>query len=352
MVVSSALLAVSRWQHRRDREDPRRPRPGADDPASSRPPRPQLERRLAAAGRSDATTTTGPSSSTTNRRVRPWTRPTPPPRRPALGHPSGAPPAVSAILRGQPVRRHPASRSWPATPASCARLRRVAVGGDLGSAPTPSRRRRPPLDETAIGLLVGARSAGRPRRRLTVGDPTCSWQVGAVQTRSMVAWPCPGADVAADPQLRANGPQAADRVLARRVRAPFGGVRRSAARVTLAKLKPVDADGGRRWCHRQRRPPAPTCTWRADRDGPASGRSTRRPGPDGIHHRSAPTEQRPLVINVDGDGGGCSSTGRSRWTPPGPPRVERRRRRPSSWRSGSPALIPPDHRWRRRRRAR
>jgi hypothetical protein len=32
--------------------------------------------------------------------------------------------------------------------------------------------------------------------------------------------------------------------------------------------------------------------------------------------------------------------------------VERRRRRPSSWRSGSPALIPPDHRWRRRRRAR
>ena len=117
------------------------------------------------------------------------------------------------------------------------------------SAPTRSRRRRrAQLDETPIGLLVGGSvGLGSSTGRLTVGDDArlLIGKVGAVQTAAVdggVAVLPAGADVAADPQLRADGPQEPQTVSSPGTfERAFGGVFADlAARArTLAKLQPT-----------------------------------------------------------------------------------------------------------------
>ena len=119
-----------------------------------------------------------------------------------------------------------------------------------------------------------------------------------------------GADVAADPQLRANGPQEPQTVSSPGTfERAFGGVFADlAARGrTLAKLKPTltptAADGG--VIASAGLPRADVHLAAGDDDGPSvwSVHAADLAQIGSITIDPAPTEQRPLVINVDGDGG-------------------------------------------------
>ena len=355
MVVSSALLAVSPLGSivAVAEDPPTTSAAGADDPGLRldllRPQphrhRARLDRRRA----SDATTTTGPSSSTTNPQgpsvdtVDPTTTTTPGDSTTS----SSAPPlAVSAIL--QAANPFDATHGFTVLARHAGELRAgttlgaVAVGGDLRFGPytvTPT----PPaqLDETPIGLLVGGSvGLGSSAGRLTVGDDArlLIGKVGAAQTAAVdggVAVLPAGADVAADPQLRANGPQEPQTVSSPGTfERAFGGVFADlAARGrTLAKLKPTltptAADGG--VIASAGLPRADVHLAADDGDGPSvwSVHAADLAQIGSITIDPAPTEQRPLVINVDGDGGKVlldrAVTVERRG--PGRHRVERRRR--------------------------
>ena len=325
MVVSSALLAVSPLGSIvAVAEDPPTtsapaPTTPASDSTSSAPSSSDT-----APGSSDATTTTGPSSSTTNPQgpsvdtVDPTTTTTPGDSTTS----SSAPPlAVSAIL--QAANPFDATHGFTVLARHAGELRAgttlgaVAVGGDLRFGPysvTPT----PPaqLDETPIGLLVGGSvGLGSSAGRLTVGDDArlLIGKVGAAQTAAVdggVAVLPAGADVAADPQLRANGPQEPQTVSSPGTfERAFGGVFADlAARGrTLAKLKPTltptAADGGA--IASAGLPRADVHLAAGDGDGPSvwSVHAADLAQIGSITIDPAPTEQRPLVINVDGDGG-------------------------------------------------
>ena len=325
MVVSSALLAVSPLGSIvAVAEDPPTtsapaPTTPASDSTSSAPGSSST-----APGSSDAPTTTGPSSSTTNPQgpsvdtVDPTTTTTPGDSTTS----SSAPPlAVSAIL--QAANPFDATHGFTVLARHAGELRAgttlgaVAVGGDLRFGPysvTPT----PPaqLDETPIGLLVGGSvGLGSSAGRLTVGDDArlLIGKVGAAQTAAVdggVAVLPAGADVAADPQLRANGPQEPQTVSSPGTfERAFGGVFADlAARGrTLAKLKPTltptAADGGA--IASAGLPRADVHLAAGDDDGPSvwSVHAADLAQIGSITIDPAPTEQRPLVINVDGDGG-------------------------------------------------
>ena len=249
----------------------------------------------------DPTTTTTPGDSTTS---------------------SSAPPlAVSAIL--QAANPFDATHGFTVLARHAGELRAgttlgaVAIGGDLRFGPytvTPAPPAR--LDETPIGLLVGGSvGLGSSAGRLTVGGDAhlLIGKIGAVQTAAVdggVAVLPAGADVAADPQLRVDGPQEPQTVSSPGTfERAFGGVFADlAARArTLAKLKPTmtptAADGAA--IASAGLPRADVHLAAGEGDGPSvwSVHAADLAQIGSIAIDPAPTEQRPLVINVDGDGG-------------------------------------------------
>ena len=325
MLVSSALLAVSPLgsivavaeDAPTTTTSPTTTSAPASDPSSTPSPTD------AAPGSSDPATTTGPSSSTTNPHgpsvdtVDPTTTTTPGDSTTTSSTP---PLAVSAILRA--ANPFDATHGFTVLARHAGELRAgttigaVAVGGDLRFGPytiTPT----PPaqLDETPIGLLVGgAVGLGSSTGRLTVGDSArlLVGNLGTLQTAAVdggVAVLPAGADVTADPQVRVDGLQDPQTVSSPGTfdRA-FGGVFADlAARArTLAKLEPTltptAADGAA--IASAGLPRADVHLAAGDGNGPSvwSVHAADLAKVGSITVDPAPTDARPLVINVDGDG--------------------------------------------------